>query len=71
MKLTEQRKKQLEQYDDSHIFYFRNIYTEHEINYICKIKPQFKIVFTNPEKIKHNSKELEEICRDYPLDLWK
>jgi hypothetical protein len=45
MKLTDQRKKQLEQYDNNHIFYFRNIYTEQEKNYICKIKPQFKIVF--------------------------
>lgn len=45
MKLTQKRKEEIDSYDDEHIFYFRNIYTDEEKKYICKKRKNFKIIF--------------------------
>jgi len=45
MKITDERKKEIDSYDDSHIYYFRNIYSEEERKYICQTRENFKVIF--------------------------
>lgn len=45
MKLTEERKKEIDSLNDSHIFYFRNLYTKEERKYICETRENFRIIF--------------------------
>ena len=51
-RLTDQRKKEIDSFDNIHIFYFRNMYTDEEVGYIKKTRPQLgELIFPERSKI--------------------
>lgn len=42
MKLTKERKKEIDELDDTHIFYFRNMFPDEECKYICETRKHFR-----------------------------
>lgn len=42
MKLTKERKKEIDELDDTHIFYFRNMFSDNECKYICETRKHFR-----------------------------
>jgi len=56
MKLTEKRKKELDSNGALHHFYFRNIYSEEEWEYIIKSKKTIKTGEINENRCTENNK---------------
>tara|TARA_R100001129_G_scaffold25027_1_gene16363 strand:- start:171 stop:362 length:192 start_codon:yes stop_codon:yes gene_type:complete len=51
-RLTDQRKKEIDDYDDGHIFYFRNVYSDQEWEYITKTRSIFRNIGVSNKRSK-------------------
>jgi len=38
MKITDERKKEIDKHDNRHVWYFRNMYTDEDWQYICETR---------------------------------
>ncbi|MAL42887.1 MAG: hypothetical protein CME98_02620 [Hyphomonas sp.] len=51
-RLTDQRKKEIDDYDDGHIFCFRNVYSDQEWEYITKTRSIFRNIGVSNKRSK-------------------